>query len=129
MSDMTSRHQEVARRRHLPFQLSLEENDKIALHIVYALYGASIVFGVPSVLGVILAYLKLREVRGSWLESHAHYQIGTFWGIVVGTIVTTVLAITFVLIPLAWITMGITWVWFVWRTLRGWYRLSHELPA
>jgi uncharacterized membrane protein len=35
--------------------------------------------GWPSIIPVILNYVKRSEVRGTWLESHFRWQIRTFW--------------------------------------------------
>src|SRR6188508_3874911 len=62
-------------------------------HVTYALhalglaigaFGAatvvgSFVFGWPSIIAVILNYVKRGEARGTWLESHFSWQIRTFW--------------------------------------------------
>ena len=58
-----------------------------ALHAVSLAIGilgaASIVgaflFGWPSIVAVILNYVKQSEARGTWLESHFRWQIRTFW--------------------------------------------------
>jgi uncharacterized membrane protein len=36
-------------------------------------------FGWPSILAVLLNYVKRDEARGIWLESHFRSQIRTFW--------------------------------------------------
>ena len=123
-----STNQEVARRRHLPFHLGLEENDRLALHIVYGLYALSLVTALPSLLGGILVLLKRPDMRGSWLESHATWQIRTFFIMVISTIVSTVLAATIILIPIAFLLAGATWLWFAYRTIKGWLRLSKDMP-
>ncbi len=62
-------------------------------HLIYALHALSLligittaatiigafVFGLPSIIAVIINYLKRDEVRGTFLESHFRWQIGTFW--------------------------------------------------
>ena len=62
-------------------------------HVTYALhalglaigaFGAStvigsFVFGWPSIIAVIVNYVKRGEARGTWLESHFAWQIRTFW--------------------------------------------------
>ena len=66
-------------RRPVPaFQLSVPDKHRMAVHIVYALYAAAVVFAVPGMFGVFLAYLKRGDVRGSYLESHIVWQIRTF---------------------------------------------------
>ena len=63
------------------------------LHITYALhavglaigaFGAatvlgSFIFGWPSIIAVIINYVKRSDARGTWLESHFDWQITTFW--------------------------------------------------
>jgi uncharacterized membrane protein len=120
--------QEVGPRRHLPFQLGLAENDRLAVHIVYGLYALSLVTALPSLLGVILAYVKRPDMRGTWLESHATWQIRTFFIMLISSIVSAAMVATFVLIPIAGILTGLTWLWFAYRTIKGWLKLSNEAP-
>src|SRR5262245_13348331 len=35
--------------------------------------------GWPSIIAIILNYVKRSEARGTWLESHFRWQIRTFW--------------------------------------------------
>jgi uncharacterized membrane protein len=62
-------------------------------HVIYGLHALSLiafVFGVvtvvgplvtgcPSIIAVIVTYVKRGDVRGTWLESHFCWQIRTFW--------------------------------------------------
>jgi uncharacterized membrane protein len=62
-------------------------------HVVYALHALSLVigafdaagivgaflFGWPSIIAVIINYVKRGEAKGTWLESHFAWQIRTFW--------------------------------------------------
>src|SRR3546814_18144053 len=68
-----------APRSNLPFRLSVPENDPLALHVVYALYAAAVVFAIPGMFGVLLAYLKRRDVGGTYLDSHVVCQTRSFW--------------------------------------------------
>jgi uncharacterized membrane protein len=38
----------------------------------------SFIFGWPSIIAVIINYVKRSEARGTWLESHFTWQIRTF---------------------------------------------------
>jgi uncharacterized membrane protein len=118
-------------------------------HIVYALHALGLVlgafgtatvigsflFGWPSIIAVIINYVKRSEVRGTWLESHFTWQIRTFWFAVLWAVV--VAAISF---PLVFVLIGFgTWalgmfvlgVWAIYRIARGWLRLNaHQaMPA
>jgi uncharacterized membrane protein len=113
-----------APRRNLPFRLSVPENDKLAMHVVYALYAASVVTAVPGMLGVILAYLKRGEVAGTHLESHATWQIRTFWTWLL------MLAVGFLLlfVLIGGLVIGAAQLWLIYRIVKGWLVLIDERP-
>ncbi len=115
-------------------------------HIVYALhalglalgaFGAatvlgSFLFGWPSIIAVIINYVKRSEVRGTWLESHFSWQIRTFW-----FALAWALLVALVSLPLTLIVIGLgTWalgmfvlgVWAIYRIARGWLRLNGHQP-
>lgn len=115
-------------------------------HIVYALhalglalgaFGAasvvgSFLFGWPSIIAVIINYVKRGEARGTWLESHFTWQIRTFWFALAWAALVALVSI-----PLAVILVGIgTWiagmfllgVWAIYRIARGWLRLKDHQP-
>ena len=113
-------------------------------HIIYGLHAFSAVTGMltpamivtafltgwPSIIAVILNYVKRSEVRGTWLDSHFSWQIRTFWYALLWLAIGGVLFLTFVGIPFAivlWIAIGI---WVLYRIIRGWLALSSqkELP-
>ena len=108
-------------------------------HVIYGLHALSVVigissaafivtafvFGVPSIVAVILNYLKRAEARGTFLESHFRWQIRTFWftllwcaigGLLFATVIGALLAI-----PL-FLAVG---VWVIYRVVRGWLALKN----
>lgn len=119
-------HNEISRQEAMPFSLGFSENDRLVVHIVYGLYAAAIVFGIPSALGVILAYVKRRELANTPLEGHVTWQIRTFWIQLVIIVITAALAATWILIPVAWLIGGLGWLWFVYRVVKGWIRHSND---
>ena len=46
--------------------------------VIYILYLVSIVVGITSIIGVIMAYVKKSDAP-DWLASHYRFQIRTFW--------------------------------------------------
>jgi uncharacterized membrane protein len=86
--------------------------------------------GWPSIIAVILNYVKRSEARGTWLESHFRWQIRTFWfGLL--WIVLCVLFIVGTLgigILIAWLPMGLVGLWFIYRVVRGWMALGAGRP-
>lgn len=84
--------------------------------------------GWPSILAVVLNYLKRGATRGTILESHFRWQIRTFWLTVLWIIVSAALFITVIGIPLAWILVVVVGLWVLYRMLRGVLRLMDEQP-
>ena len=99
----------------------LQQAKKVTM-AVYALQAASFVFGVTLIAAVILNYIKKEDVQGTWLASHFRWQIRTFWfGLLWGVIggITLLLGVGFFI-------LGVTTVWFIYRVVKGWLRLSEE---
>lgn len=108
-----------------------------ALSAAIGLFGSasiigSFLLGVPSIVAVIMNYVRRSDARGTWLESHFTWQIRTFW-----YAVGWVIAVTLVSIPLAVVLIGIgTFVlgmiavslWIVYRVVRGWLALKDGRP-
>jgi len=111
-------------------------------HLVYALHALSLligvttaatiigafVFGVPSIIAVVINYLKRGEARGTFLESHFRWQIRTFWFAFFSYVIGGVLFVTFVGIPLALGIYFATGVWAIYRIARGWLALRDRKP-
>jgi uncharacterized membrane protein len=106
-----------------------------AFSLLSGLVGAATVVGAfligwPSIIAVILNYVKQSEARGTWLESHFRWQIRTFW---FGLLWVT-LCVLFVLgtlglgILIVWLPVAILSVWFIYRIVRGWMALRDSRP-
>ena len=108
--------------------------------VVYALHAFSLLTGIivaatvagafltgwPSIIAVILNYLKRSEARGTWLESHFRWQIRTFWfGLLwVSLCVGFIIATFGIGILVAWLPIVLVGFWFVYRVVRGWVALG-----
>jgi len=82
-------------------------------HVIYALHAFSAVTGMvsaalivtafltgwPSIIAVILNYVKRSEVRGTWLDSHYSWQIRTFWYALLWLAIGGVLFATELMLP------------------------------
>jgi uncharacterized membrane protein len=111
-------------------------------HLVYALHSLSLligvttaativgafVFGVPSLIAVVINYVKRREARGTFLESHFRWQIRTFWFALLWCVLGGMLFITFIGIPLAMVILLAAGVWAIYRIVRGWLALRERKP-
>ncbi len=111
---------------------------------IYALHGISLLVGIigtatvvgafllgwPSIIAVILNYVKRNEARGTWLESHFRWQIRTFWfGLLWVCLCVGFVVVTFgVGLLVAWLPLGIVALWFIYRVVRGWVALSDRRP-
>ena len=105
-----------------------------ALAVVVGVIGAAsiagaFVFGVPSLLAVILNYSKRGSVRGTWLDSHYRWQIRTFWFTALWLLVYGLLIITLIGIPIAWVLIVVLGVWVAYRVIRGWLALAERRPV
>ena len=115
-------------------------------HIVYALhalglvigaFGAasvvgSFVFGWPSIIAVIINYVKRGEARGTWLESHFTWQIRTFWYALIWAILVVLISLPLTLVIIGFGTWAlglfILGIWAIYRIALGWLRLKDRLP-
>src|SRR5262245_8507684 len=86
--------------------------------------------GWPSIIAVILNYVKRSEVRGTWLESHFRWQIRTFWyGLLWVSLCLLFIIATFGIgILIAWLPLAIVGLWFIYRIARGWMALNDSKP-
>jgi uncharacterized membrane protein len=106
-----------------------------AFSLLTGILGAATVIGAfligwPSIIAVILNYVKRDEARGTWIESHFRWQIRTFWF----GLLWVMLCVFFVIMTLglgilvAWIPLGFITVWFIYRIVRGWIALNARRP-
>jgi uncharacterized membrane protein len=93
--------------------------------LVYGLQAVSLVVGVTSIAGVIVNYLKRREVAGTWLESHFDWQIRTFWLSLLWGLAGLATAAFLV----GFLVLLVTAVWFVYRVVKGWTDLNEGRQA
>ena len=107
-----------------------------ALHTLSLLVGittaativGAFVFGVPSIIAVVINYLKKEEARGTFLESHFRWQIRTFWFSLLWCIVAVMLFITILGIPFALMVLIGAGIWAIYRIARGWLALRDRKP-
>jgi uncharacterized membrane protein len=111
-------------------------------HIIYGLHAFSAVTGIatsafvvtafltgwPSILAVILNYVKRNEVEGTYLASHFTWQIRTFWFALLWAVIAVIVMLTFIGIPFAYIAMIGVGVWVLYRIIRGWLALIDARP-
>jgi len=112
-------------------------------HVMYGLHAFSAVTGLltpalivtafltgwPSLIAVLLNFIKRGEVRGTWLESHFRWQMGTFWVALFWVALAFLISLTLIGIPVALAIAFLAGAWVLYRILRGWLRLNDARPA
>jgi uncharacterized membrane protein len=93
----------------------------------------SFLLGWPSIIAVIINYVKRGDARGSWLESHLTWQIRTFWiAMAWGALILMVgapLALVLIGIPILIVGFFALGVWAIYRIARGWLALQSRHPV
>ena len=81
---------------------------------IYILYLVGLVFGITSIIGIVMAYLNQND-SPEWLKSHYRFQIRTFWigilFILVGTLLASVL--------IGYLVLMFSVVWLIIRCIKG----------
>ncbi len=119
-------------------------------HITYLLYVLSyFTAGLLWVVPIFMNYAKRRDADGAWLATHFDWQIKTFWysivwfvvgvGIIsfaLGSFGVSILADSgniavgsVLLASLGFIIMGVTFIWHLYRIVRGWIALTDGRPV
>jgi uncharacterized membrane protein len=111
-------------------------------HLVYALHAFSALTGVfgaasvigaflvgwPSLIAVIINYVKRPDAAGTWLDSHFRWQIRTFWFAALWALIAIVCAVSIVGLPLALVAYVVLTLWLIYRVARGWLALAGRRP-
>ena len=111
-------------------------------HLVYALHTWSVVAGIvgaasvvgmfltgwPSIIAVIINYVKRPDARGTWLDSHFGWQIRTFWYTLLWVVIAVIAAFTVIGLPFALAVAAVITLWVVYRIARGWLALTSRKP-
>ena len=91
--------------------------------IVYGLQAASLLTGSLTLFaGVIINYVRMEDVQGSWVESHFRWQTRTFWytllWLVIGSVTTLIL--------IGWAILLAASLWLIYRIVKGWVYLNEQ---
>jgi uncharacterized membrane protein len=111
-------------------------------HVMYGLHAFSAITGLmsaalivtafltgwPSIIAVILNYVKRSEAAGTFLDSHFSWQLRTFWfallWVVTGWLMIVTIIGAVIGVPLL---LGVG-VWVLYRIARGWINLANRRP-
>jgi uncharacterized membrane protein len=119
----------------------LPSQDLITLtHIIYALHAFSALTGMtsaafivtaflsgwPSIIAVIINYVKRDSVRGTFLDSHFSWQIRTFWWALGWFVVAWLMIATIIGMVVGIPVMLVVGIWVLYRIIRGWIALVNR---
>jgi uncharacterized membrane protein len=111
-------------------------------HVMYGLHAFSAITGLmsaalvvtafltgwPSIIAVIMNYVKRSEAAGTFLDSHFSWQLRTFWfallWVVIGWLMIVTIIGAVIGVPLL---LGVG-VWVLYRIARGWINLANRKP-
>jgi uncharacterized membrane protein len=99
---------------------NLDSQRKYFTQLNYLLYLVSALLFFTSFIAITINYLKLSEVKGTYYESHFHWQIRTFWISLIGTVLGMLTAP----IMIGWFVILITIGVVVYRAIKGWLVLN-----
>src|SRR5256885_11451247 len=114
-------------------------------HVMYALHSLAVLIGVtpfhtivgsfigslPSIVAVVMNYVRRSATRGTFLESHFRWQLRTFWFAVLWACVSGLVMLTIIGIPAGLLGLLALAVWIVYRLVRRWLALRGQktMPA
>ena len=106
-------------------------------HVIYALHAFSAVTGIissalivtafltgwPSIIAVIMNYVKRGQVTGTYLDSHFSWQLRTFWFALLWVVIAWLLIVTIIGMVVGIPLLLAVGVWVLYRIIRGWLAL------
>lgn len=111
--------------------------------LAYALFGTAAVVGLVSsgfpfiapllgligIVGLIVAYVKRDDARGTWVASHFAWLIRTFWFSFLWAVVGWILVATLIGIPIAILVWAVASIWVIYRVIRGYLLFKDSRPV
>jgi len=93
--------------------------------LIYALYALVLLgVGITAVVAIVMNYVKMDDVRGSWLESHFRWQIRTFWF----SLLWFILGAATLIVAIGWAILAAACIWYIYRIAKGWLYLNDNKP-
>ncbi|MFA5241236.1 MAG: hypothetical protein WC029_05780 [Sulfuricella sp.] len=96
------------------------DSAKTLATVVYALQAASFFVGITAIAAIVINYVKIDDVQGTWLESHFRWQMRTFWFGLLWGVIGSILLIVLV----GWFILAADAVWVIYRIVKGWLKLN-----
>lgn len=125
------------------YSIDKDPNRTLTL-MLYVLYIIAIFTGgLLAIIALIINYVKMSSVRGSIFESHFKWQIRTFWWYLMWNIIAFVpflflfitgenqnlfAGVAFGAFSFCIAVIFLSWIWVVYRAIKGIIRLNDNLP-
>jgi uncharacterized membrane protein len=107
----------------MSIERSTVEGDRTLAVVAYALHLFGAVVGIPSIVGLIVNYVK-RDGYDELFDSHHAWMIRSFWWV----ILWCVLGIVTFVIGVGIAILFLVWLWYVYRHVRGLIALINGEP-
>ncbi|HAE51527.1 MAG: hypothetical protein CMO30_27810 [Tistrella sp.] len=93
---------------------------EVMLTVTYGLHLLGMLTALPLVVASIIAHVRFFMLDTETTErAHYRYLVETFWFGVIANVIGAALTVIFI----GFVVLGITWIWMVWRFVRGWLRM------
>lgn len=102
----------------------LEQNKTIML-ITYGLFLLGVFMGLPTLIGVIVAYVKRKDLQGTIYYDHFSYLIRTFWVELIFSLIGFVLAF----VGIGIIILALVGIWTLVRVVYGLIKVLDKKPV
>jgi uncharacterized membrane protein len=99
----------------------------LVMYICYAI--GAITFGLGAIVGVVIAYTQREQNAATWQATHDTWLIRTFWVAAVGYAIAWVFNATFIGMIIGFPIMGLVWLWYVIRLVKGWMAYDKKQPV
>jgi len=104
-----------------------ETDGRTLVLICYALHLVGAISGLPSLIALVLNYLKT-GVSEPTADTHHRWMIRTFWWAVLFACVGGIMFITVLMIPFAYLLWLLVWMWYLYRHIKGILALMERRP-
>lgn len=107
----------------MSIERSSVESDRTLALVAYALHLFGAIAAIPSIVGLIINYVK-RDGYDELFDSHHAWMIRSFWW----AILWCVLGLVLLVIGVGAVILLLAWLWYIYRHVRGLIALLNGAP-
>jgi uncharacterized membrane protein len=108
----------------------------VAAIAAFAAHGFPLIaplFGLVGIVAIIVAYVKRSDAEGTWVASHLHWLIRTFWWsllwAILGGVILVTLGLLLIGIPIAFAVWIVDTLWVMYRLIKGFLLFKDSRPV